>query len=283
MDTPTTTHRPDASTASKTVVSTAATNLYTRLNIDWLNMCQRPSHDAEVLTWAASQPALADVTGLDDLARAHRADRDGVLLALLTLHQDGSGLAGRALLQLMLGKLIQLTRHARVSGYDRNIACDDRAATTVAAFMSLVAHYRPTGTNVYAALFLHTLKQIAKVDTFAAEVPAGHHDDFVVDTTPEHDSGPSALALLDSAVERGVITVTDRLLLQRAYLDETDIDLAAVAADADVTPAALRQRLSRAMGRLRKDVVVSHRRSTVPPRYARKPLARARDLTSVTR
>ncbi|GAA3129427.1 hypothetical protein GCM10020255_002800 [Rhodococcus baikonurensis] len=96
---------------------------------------------------------LESGSGTQRLGGAHRLDRDAVLLALLTLHQEGSVLAGRALLQLMLGKLISLTRHARVAGFDSYHAYDERAATTIATFMSLIAEYRPSGENIYAALF----------------------------------------------------------------------------------------------------------------------------------
>lgn len=113
----TSTHAPTAITASSAtpVRSTAQSNLYSRLNTEWMYLCARPPA-AEVLTWSVSRAALRDVADLNDLAAAHRRDRDGVLLALLRLHQEGSALAGRALLQLMLGKLISLTRHARSVG-----------------------------------------------------------------------------------------------------------------------------------------------------------------------
>ncbi len=278
METSTTALTPAGFDAAHTTPSTSAMNLYTRLNTEWMHLCERPSATAEVLTWHTTQPALADIAGLDDLAAAHRSDRDGVLLALLVLHQEGSTLAGRALLQLMLGKLISITRHARVTSYDRYHAYDERAAATVAAFMSMAATYRPTGSNIYAALFLHTLKQIARPEPFADEIPASDYLDQAPDVA-EHslDSDLSAPALLLWAVANDVINELDRTLIQRAYLEKTDCDLAAIAAEFDLTPAALRQRLSRALGRIRKQILVSHRQSTVRPRYARKPYGSPRE------
>ena len=61
-------------------------DLYSRLNTEWMQLCARPSAAAEVLTWSVNQPALNQVQELNDLAGAHRLDRDAVLLALLTLH-----------------------------------------------------------------------------------------------------------------------------------------------------------------------------------------------------
>jgi hypothetical protein len=266
----TSTYAPTVTTASSAtpVRSTAQSNLYSRLNTEWMYLCARPAAAAEVLTWSVSQDALGEVTDLNDLAAAHRRDRDGVLLALLTLHQEGSSLAGRALLQLMLGKLISLTRHARVSGHDRYHACDERAASTVATFMSLIATYRPSGENVYAALFLHTLKKITREETFAQEIPAS-------DVMGEFDSAEnelgadiSAPALLTWAVEKKVINDLDRTLIQRAYLEQTDCDLAVIAAEVGMTPAALRQRLYRAVTRIRKSVVASNQPPS-RPRFAR--------------
>jgi hypothetical protein len=230
-------------------------------------LCARPAAAAEVLTWSVSQDALGEVTDLNDLAAAHRRDRDGVLLALLTLHQEGSSLAGRALLQLMLGKLISLTRHARVSGHDRYHACDERAASTVATFVSLIATYRPSGENVYAALFLHTLKKITREETFAQEIPAS--DVMGESDSAENEPGAdiSASALLTWAVEKKVINDLDHTLIQRAYLEQTDCDLAVIAAEVGMTPVALRQRLYRAVTRIRKSVVASNQPSR--PRFAR--------------
>lgn len=236
-------------------------DLYSRLNTEWMQLCARPSAAAEVLTWSVNQPALSQVQELNDLAGAHRLDRDAVLLALLTLHQEGSVLAGRALLQLMLGKLISLTRHARVAGFDSYHAYDERAATTIATFMSLIAEYRPSGENIYAALFLRTLKKIAHENTFAGEIPASDLMDRSDAPEAETENPFLAQDLLAWAVRNGVITGTDRALIQRAYLDQTDTDLTSIAAEIGMTSAALRQRLYRAVSKIRNSVGTSNQTS----------------------
>lgn len=248
--------------------STATANLYTRLNREWGALCARPvSATAEAITWSATQPALAAIRSLADLADAHRADREGVLRALLVLHQDGSALAGRALMQLMLGKLISITRYARIPGHDRIHACDERAAVTVAAFMSVIAAYRPSG-DTFVALSLRTLKEISAAATFDQELP---DSDFVEQSLADDDDGGhfcaeeevSAEGMLEWAVNKKVISIRDQRLLQIAYLDQADRELAQIARDLDISPAALRKRLSRALSRLRTAVVQANRRTEV--------------------
>jgi len=255
-------------------------NLWQRLDIEWDQLCARPSADAEAITWTTSQPALAGLTILADLTELHRHDRDAVLFALLDLHQQGSSLAGRALLQLMLGKLITIARYARVAGHDRLGAFDERAAGTVAVFMSLVSTYRPTGANVYASVYLRVLGGICSAPTYDNETAATW---FLEDldtglrraehTTlhpPADVPDITAAEVLDWAVARAIITTADRTLLQRAYLEQTDLDLTAVAAEVGLTPAALRKRLSRALARIRDHLAVTARPSATPPRNARK-------------
>lgn len=266
---PATRHRPDGET-----------NLWQRLNIEWAQLCTQPSANAEAITWTASQPALTGLTSLADLEKLHRRDRDSVLFALLDLHQQGSRLAGRALLQLMLGKLITIARYARVTGHDRTDAFDERAAATVAVFMSIVSTHRPTGTNVYAALYFRVLGVISTAKTYANETAATwflddldtglRHTKHAILHPPDDESDISATEVLDWAVTRAIITTADRTLLQRAYLEQTDLDLAAVAAEVGLTHAALRKRLSRALARIRHHLAVTDRLSATPPRNARK-------------
>ena len=182
----------------------------------------------------------------------------------------------------MLGKLITITRYARVSGHDRLGAFDERAAVTVAAFMSIVSTRRPSGTNVYAWMYLRVLGEISTAPTYNSEVPvpwliAGSTEPHAMHPTlhPRTDEPAiTAAAVLDWAVTRAIITTTDRTLLQRAYLDQTDLALAAVADEAGLTPAALRKRLSRALARIRDHLTVTNRPSATPPRYARERCSR---------
>src|SRR3546814_17339413 len=96
----------------------------------------------------------------------------------------------------MLGKLISLTRHARVTGFDSYHAYDERAATTIATFMSLIADYRPSGENIYAALFLRPLQKDAQQNNFAGQNP---------------ESDPMARTVAPAAETESPVLATDLL------------------------------------------------------------------------
>src|SRR3546814_20958050 len=88
---------------------------------------------------------------------------------------------------------------------------------------------------------------------------------------PEAETENPFLAqdLLAWAVRNGVITGTDRALIQRAYLDQTDTDLTSIAAEIGMTSDALRQRLYRAVSKIRKSGGTSNKKSDQAP-FARK-------------
>lgn len=72
------------------------------LNDEWANL----TDDGEVAGWAIRHPALQRCADLPDVLAAVPDDPDGVLGALLWESAAGSLLAGRTVLQAMLGKVV---------------------------------------------------------------------------------------------------------------------------------------------------------------------------------
>jgi hypothetical protein len=102
--------------------------------------------------WARAHPDLAGCTGLEELVlRGSRGD-DAVLHALLVEAQGGVALAGRVVLQAMLGRVVRMARR------DRRATVDDY----VGALWCVLARYplpaRPV--RIAANLALDTLKAV---------------------------------------------------------------------------------------------------------------------------
>ncbi len=76
----------------------------------------------EVAGWARRHPALRGCVDLPDVLAAVRADPDAVLGALLGESAAGSTLAGRTVLQAMLGKIVLMARHDPVVGTSAYVA-----------------------------------------------------------------------------------------------------------------------------------------------------------------
>lgn len=100
----------DGTVASVCVGHGRTDSLAGRLNVEWAALAGAPASLAVVAAWAEARPVLAGAHSPEQLrSRIGRADaetRDAVLLALLELAQDGDALAGRTVLQAMLGKAV---------------------------------------------------------------------------------------------------------------------------------------------------------------------------------
>jgi len=246
-----------------------ADGLFGRLNTEWTALCGSASVRAEVAGWGADAPIFAGVRSLGAVTALHAERADEVLAALVGLYQNGSRLAGRTLTQLMLGKLVLLTRYARVAGHDRSWSFDERAATTVAAFLGVAESYKASTSGVFAGLALRTLGAITSAPMFAEELAVDRDN-----TSGADDSADTVLAW---ALARGVISAAERELIELAWLERSNADLAEIAAEMGIGHAALRQRLSRAVGKVRDAVLAAHQ----PGRVATKNGRRAPGRTPV--
>ncbi|MBF6333537.1 hypothetical protein [Nocardia transvalensis] len=230
----------------------------------------------EIARWRESYPALAELTELTELPRLVSADPDAVLTALLRAHQDGSELAGAALLHQMLPKLLKLSRYARVPGYCAHTAYADRGSETVAAFLAVIAEFQPKpGQRVAGQLALNTLHRTTVDIDHPSETPladpscgtappsrrrtgsgARARQALTVPDVIDWDARPydfTADEVLDWAVDHGAISAGDRALLAAAYLSDTT-DLREVASRFGMSYPALRQRLHRRLSCIQQAV-----------------------------
>lgn len=247
------------------------TSLASQLNLEWRRLCQAPASNVALARWSALHPVLAGYHDLPDLLCAvarEPASRDALLLALLELARAGERLAGRVVLQAMLGKAVRLA----TSIASRPDVLGDRQeaqAAAVAALWQVIATYplaaRPR--RVAANLALDTLALMQRGHTGSSHHIRTFPEQPVAD--PSHllhgashaagvdqPGGPvdaELLVLLAWSVREGVLTLAEARLLARVYgCDASSVPAKTVAAELGVSWPALRQRchrLARRVGR----------------------------------
>ena len=239
-------------------------SLPSQLDLEWRQLCAAPDAPVLLQRWAHSQPVLGGFGSLEQLLVAITRDparRDGVLVALLTLSRDGDRLAGRVVLQAMLGKAIRvattIVRRPDVLG-DR----EEAQATAIGAMWQAIATYplqaRPS--RVTANLALDTLALVQRGHTGSSHFSRTFPERPCADLTDRldaahYDVGPDDLAgpadaelivLLAWSVRNGVLQLDEARLLARVYgLDGTPEGGATIAADLGLTWPTLRQRCHR--------------------------------------
>ena len=90
------------------------------LNHDWRELVHRDR--GTVLRWSQRHAALATCNSLDDVLSVGQLNSDATLSALLTEVSDEDMLAGRTVLQSMLGRLVRMAQRDRQAGIDDYIA-----------------------------------------------------------------------------------------------------------------------------------------------------------------
>lgn len=227
-----------------------------RLNDEWDRLCAGDGGTTAVVAgWAAAHAPLAGCRDLGDVEAAvttGRADADAVLLALLRLAHDGDALAGRTVLQLMLGKAIRIAGgHA---GRDSRESLEHAA---VAALWTVIATYpterRPT--KVAANIAMDTLGAVSReLAHRRSETPT--EPDTLASVLGSDPAGPDGgdldlSELLAWAADTGAITAADAVLLVDIYAPAPGLEGGAAAAErAGISWAAARQRASRAVRKI---------------------------------
>ena len=123
------------------------------LNVEWQQLASGDDRGI-IAAWAARHDALAACRDLDQVLGAVSSNPDPALAALLLEHSQGAQLAGRVVLQTMLGKVVRM-------------ACRDPRATAddyVAAMWCRIADY-PLGrrpARSAANLALDTLMAVVR-------------------------------------------------------------------------------------------------------------------------
>lgn len=166
------------------------------LNDEWLDLQFTPTPAA----WERS-PVLAGAGTLGAVLARVPTDPDAVLLALLRLQQSGEGLAGRAVVQAMVPKLVLMAVRDRQASFD-----DYLAALWVRVATYPVAR-RPQ--RVAANLALDALKS----------VKGGPPRPALALVPQEPDPLADATTVLDAGVRLGVIDGLTRRTLEAVYID----------------------------------------------------------------
>lgn len=240
-------------------------SLVGQLNREWDDLRDDLATARTVGAWSVRQPALAGCTSLSDVearvAAASRTDADAVLLALLELAADheaeegpSARLAGRTVLQLMLGKAVRIAAS--------NAGRDDREALehlAVAALWDVIATYpiHRRRQRVAANLSMDTLRQVV------GELSSDRHESPVdPETMSRHGAERSTpelaepvdlevLEVLAWGVDHGAISRADAALLTGIYCTDPDGPTGPeIAAGFGISWAAARQRCSRAARKL---------------------------------
>lgn len=247
-------------------------SLVGQLNLEWSALRISPEGARAVARWAETAEVLQGCTNLADIetrtAAADRQAADAVLLALLELTAADERLAGRTVLQLMLGKAVRIAA-AQTGRADRDLL----EQLAVAALWDVIATYPITRRRekVAANLAMDTLRQVVKELAPGRQETPVEPDTFGFGSSleePTEDAAPVAdlelLEILAWGVDNGAITRDEASLLVRVYCPEPGSEGGAVvAAEFGLTWAAARQRCSRAVRRLaaavREDAVDAER------------------------
>lgn len=229
-----------------------------QLNLEWAQLRTDPVTTRAATRWAVLKPALTGCATLADVetrtAAVDRVKADEILLALLELTADGEQLAGRTVLQLMLGKAVRIAA-SHTGRADR----DTLEQLAIAALWDVIATYPITRrrTKVAANLSMDTLRQVsielghdkhetpAEPDTLTR---AGHEHD---DTDPGMVVDAELFEILAWGIDTGAISREDASLLTAVYCTGPDNPGGeTAAAQFGLTWPAARQRCSRAIRRL---------------------------------
>ena len=109
--------------ALETTVTKAGRSEYAivdALNLDWRELVHRDR--GTVLRWSQRHAALATCNSLDDVLSMGQLNSDATLSALLTEVSNEDMLAGRTVLQSMLGRLVRMAQRDHRAGIDDYIA-----------------------------------------------------------------------------------------------------------------------------------------------------------------
>lgn len=229
-----------------------------QINADWVRRCDTPLPDR----WSTTHPVLSGHQTMGELLGAIRstsgAHADAFLRALLELHDGGRGdaLAGRVLLQTMLGSAQCLTRTAKGRGLD------DPDADAVAAIWAAIRSYPLRRQHSVAAnLRLDALNRLPAAPEWL--LPAGELLEAQIHEAQSSGRWEAvevipvdaeAAATLRWARDTAILDEDEARLLALIYLSPTRVPSADLADQFGIEPAALRKRQSRAVAKLARGV-----------------------------
>ena len=122
------------------------------LDREWYELGLR--HPETVSRWADRHDVLAPCDSFDDVLSAARLDSDPILAALLTEVSIGDQLAGRVVLQALIGRMVRMAQR------DPRASIDDYLARLWCAINSYPLSRRPV--RIAANLSMETLKAVSR-------------------------------------------------------------------------------------------------------------------------
>lgn len=200
------------------------------LNREWAVLTDDPAPLPR--SWRLACAHFTAASRLADVLVAVREHPDAVLLALLTLHRGGDALAGRAVVQAMLGKMILMASR------DAGATLDDHLAALWVRVATYPIARRPHRVAANLALdVLKTMKSEPRQPLRQLPPP------------PAPDPLADAAAVLDAGVRLGAIDPATRRTLACVYVDGRTS--AAAASVLGVSADAVRWRCSKGVRALR--------------------------------
>jgi DNA-directed RNA polymerase specialized sigma24 family protein len=127
-------------------------SLVEALDREWCELGRR--HPGTVSRWADRHDVLAPCGSFDDVLSAARLDSDPILAALLTEVSIGDQLAGRVVLQALIGRMVRMAQR------DPRASIDDYLARLWCAINSYPLNRRPV--RIAANLSMETLKAVSR-------------------------------------------------------------------------------------------------------------------------
>lgn len=240
--------------------------LFRKLVSEWINLNADPTIAAATRRLGQQQPALAayNTPGeiVDAIDAGDIATADAMLVALLTLFQDGHQLAGRILLQQFL-PLVASISYGTKRGTEAQWTEDRRHIAiaelwNVAATVDIDRYRGRVLVDIHWRLRRHFLKA---TNDSTREIPCGDAGDILDHDTSAHYHDDDEPLISDSyrlapilawAQASGLITQADADLLTTIYIDGNRINK--TAAQMGLKPTNVSQRCHRAVKRIRDHI-----------------------------
>ncbi len=226
--------------------------LITELNEEWARLVAR---HRDRLPWDG-QPALSGCRDLADVIAAIRYRPDPILGALLGEATAGDVLAGRAVLQAMLGKVVRLAQA------NPDLGVDDFVSALWCRIRTYPIQRRPT--KIAANLTLDTRKDVvgatrtARLERASGTLSGADGERLLRrradrESTPDEPADIRAQHVIELAEALGVIDAATSSVLRTVYLDGASSRTAA--ARLGTSPGMIRYRCSRGLRELARHAV----------------------------
>jgi hypothetical protein len=221
------------------------------LDREWPELVQ--SHPTVVARWAERHSVLAPCQSLDDILSVARVSSDSILAALLTEASRGDRLAGRVVLQALIGRMVRMAQR------DRRSSVDDYLAALWCVINSYPLSRRSV--RIAANLSLDTLKAVSSEHRWLRQGdvnlwPSSESLEELLEPVALDGSPYDSLLPIDVELRRvleagsllSLINDSDAALLHNIYAE--GVSSSRVARRLHISEGAVRVRCSKAVRRL---------------------------------